>query len=62
MLLGIKNDLHILYPEARCQTYVRSPNKYFEGQSPLEVMLNESADGVIRVQAYLKGTILGGYT
>lgn len=60
-LLDIWNDIHVLYPEPNCRTYIRRTNKYFDGQSPLEVILNESMAGMVRVQVYLKGSMLGGY-
>ncbi len=59
MITGIRNDLRILFTEPGCNTYLRSANKYFDGESPLSVMLNESVSGIASVQAYLKGTILG---
>lgn len=62
LLLGIRNDIHILYDKSRWGSYIRTPNRYFDGLNPLDYMLQNSTDGVANVQAYLKSAILGGYS
>jgi len=60
-LLSIKDNIDTLYDGDRCDTYIRSPNKAFDGRSPLEIILSEPDDGLDQVKVYLMGGILGGY-
>ncbi len=58
-LKAIKKDIQTLYPDKNWISYFKSPLIDFDGQSPLEVISNDSEEGMIRVQVYLKRIILG---
>ncbi|OYU71407.1 MAG: hypothetical protein CFE28_16270 [Alphaproteobacteria bacterium PA2] len=52
-ILGIWKSLRILFTQDdRSEAWVRAKNRYFDGASALDIML-ESMSGVIRVRRYL---------
>lgn len=53
-LFSIWKALRILFTEdARGEEWVRSPNRYFDGASALDVMLEGSVTSLYRVRRYL---------
>jgi hypothetical protein len=53
-LLSIWKALRILFTEdARGEEWVRAPNRYFDGASALDVMLEGSVASLYRVRRYL---------
>jgi uncharacterized protein (DUF2384 family) len=53
-LLGIYKALHILIPsKEEANKWVKKPNKHFQGNSALDVMLNGSILDLQRVRTYL---------
>lgn len=62
IFLSIVGDIKVLYPPKHCSNYLRAPNKAFDGQSPLDLLTLQSIKGFTRVSAYLKGSILGGFS
>ena len=61
LLTGISKDIKILFPHLKSNIYIRSRDKFFENQSPLEIILNDPDDGLPRVKAYLTGTSMGAF-
>lgn len=52
-MLGIWKSLHILFTENdRADAWIRAKNRYFDGASALDVML-DGMTGIIRVRRYL---------
>ncbi|MCZ6733182.1 MAG: MbcA/ParS/Xre antitoxin family protein [Gammaproteobacteria bacterium] len=54
-LLGIHLALRLIFPQNRQLAYrwVKTPNRRFDGKTPLEVMLGEGFLGVVIVRRYL---------
>ena len=54
VLLGIYKAINILLPvRERAAAWVKRPNKAFEGESALEVMLHGRVDNLYQVRRYL---------
>lgn len=60
-IISIKDLIHILYPAERWPTYIRAPNRYFDGKSAMDVMLADPITGVTMVHKYLQASVQGGY-
>lgn len=58
-LLHIHRCLRLLFPENRVLVYswIKTPNRVFNGSSPLQVMINEGTAGYERVIRYLDNAI-----
>jgi hypothetical protein len=54
-LLGIHLALRLIFPQNRQLAYswIKTPNRRFDGKTPLEVMLGEGFLGVVMVRRYL---------
>jgi uncharacterized protein (DUF2384 family) len=53
-LISIYKALRILFPDPdRATAWLRRPNKYFEGHSALDVMLDGKLADIYRVRAYI---------
>lgn len=54
-LLAIHKSLRLLFPrnESLCYSWVNLQNRDFDNQRPLEVMIREGIDGMIKVSRYL---------
>lgn len=61
LLVSIRGDIQILYPDIGSASLIRIPNPYFNNMSTLDKMLNGGQDGIRCVQKYLKSSIVGGY-
>ena len=55
-LLSIHKSLRTIFPYNRELVYEwpKAPNKYFDGKTPVQVMVEEGFLGVVRVDNYLK--------
>lgn len=60
-LLHIHRCLRLLFPENCVLVYswIKTPNRAFNGNSPLQLMINEGAAGYERVIRYLDNAISG---
>jgi len=61
LIASIRKDIEALFSALRCNTYIRSQNKAFDNNSPLEVILESPDIGLPRDRKYLMEAILGGY-
>ncbi len=53
-MLGIWKALRILFTQdQRAEEWIRAKNRYFDGASALDVMLEEGMFGIVRVRRYL---------
>lgn len=54
-LLGIHKSLRILFPHDRDLAYqwVRRPHAIFQGQAPVELMVEHGYEGILAVRRYL---------
>jgi hypothetical protein len=50
---------NVFHDPTQCYAWVKRPNHVFSGQSALQVMLRESATGVVRVRSYLEAEVDG---
>ena len=61
LLVLIRGDIQILYPDPEWAAYIRTANTYFRNVSAIEKMLCDDLKGFRSMQKYLKISILGGY-
>ncbi|MCI0506305.1 MAG: MbcA/ParS/Xre antitoxin family protein [Gammaproteobacteria bacterium] len=56
-LLSIQNAVDSLFPHnaAAANYWMTTPSHYFANHTPLEIMLNEGLEGMLRVLNYLNG-------
>jgi hypothetical protein len=57
-ILSIRNALHQMHPHsaAMANYWVTTAHPYFNGQSPLQIMLNQGKDGMRRILDHLNGS------
>ena len=53
LIASIRKGVEILYPKERWDAYMKQSNKFFGGQSPLELMLFGNISNLVQVREYL---------
>ena len=56
LILGIQKGIELLFPESYRVEYMRAPNRYFNGSSILDVMLEGRITALYKARRYLEAS------